>query len=84
MDTQTPKIVPLCDNPRDLDLKTLLATLEERARIRADGQLAIMRLATGWKVMIGTPDFSYRSEVEALPTHPSLYEAILWVLSAGR
>jgi hypothetical protein len=84
MEPQAPRPDRLGEDPRDLDLKTLLAALEERAVAKADGHLTIMRFTTGWKVMIGTPDYSYRSEIEALPACTSLYEAILGVLSTHR
>jgi hypothetical protein len=84
MESQNSRVDRLKGNSQELDLKTLLAALEERAVARADGHLTIMRFTTGWKVLIGTPDYSYRSEIEVLPAYTSLYEAILGVLATQR
>ena len=60
-------------------LPRLLRQAEQIAEERHGGQLTLMRLGTGWKVMFGSPDLESddgQKEIQKLKTFKSLYEAI--------
>jgi hypothetical protein len=63
----------------NLDLDTLMALVERKAMLEADGHLTLLRFTTGWKCMIGTPELRYGDEgtqVADLIAHASLKEAL--------
>lgn len=84
MEPQTSPMNRSGGNPQDLDLKTLLTVLEERAKEQDGGECTILRVATGWKVKFDKQDLSFRSDIDEWPVFPSLAEAILNVLATDR
>jgi hypothetical protein len=60
-------------------LPKLLRQAERSADANHGGQLTIMRVSTGWKVMYGSPDLESgegHKEVQKLRTFKTLYEAL--------
>ena len=69
------------------DVAHLLTLVTVEATRWHDGHFAIFAFTSGFKVMFGTPDLDSgqgRSEVAALPTCPTLREALLAALVAGK
>lgn len=69
----------------ELDLATLLALVEMRAKAEADGHLTLMRFTTGWKCMLGTPQldlFDGYQEVQKLSSCAGAADALLSCLVA--
>lgn len=60
-------------------LANLLRQAETLADQKYGGQLTLLRVNTGWKVMLGAPDFETdegRKKFQALKTFKTLYEAL--------
>jgi hypothetical protein len=60
-------------------LANLLRHAEQMADQDHAGHLTLLRVNTGWKAMVGTPDFENEQEVkklQSLKTYGSLYEAL--------
>jgi len=65
------------DTPR---MASLLRQAEKTAEEEHGGHLTLMRVNAGWKAMFGTPEFDDEEglkKVQALKTHPTLYEALV-------
>lgn len=66
-------------------LPKLLRQAERNADAEHSGQLTLMRVNAGWKVMYGSPDLESgeaHKEVQKLRTFKSLYEALNSLLAA--
>ncbi len=66
-------------------LPRLLRRAERAADVDHTGQLTLIRVSTGWKVMFGNPDFESgdaHKEVQILKTYKTLYEALSALLEA--
>lgn len=67
----------------ELDLATLLALVEMRAKSDADGHLTLMRFTTGWKCMLGTPQLDLFEGYREVKTLPSCVDATNALLSCA-
>lgn len=59
-------------------LPKLLRQAEQKAAEQFGGQLTLMRVSTGWKAMLGSPEATAEGqrEVQKLRTFKSLYQAL--------
>ena len=74
---QVNDLIPANENTPKL--ANLLRQAENLADQEHGGQLSLMRVNTGWKVMYGVPDFETeegRKKLQALKTFKTLYEAL--------
>ena len=64
----------------EFNLETLIGLAEMLAAKESDGHLTLMRLTTGWKVFLETPDLdsgSWREVIANTKMHSTLKEALL-------
>lgn len=81
---------PFLPDIASLDFDTLMALAEQIAVEHADGHFTLMRFTTGWKCIIGTPDFNILGringscEIMRLPSFQSAREALSAFICARR